>query len=372
MEALKAQGYKTGLVVKSTLTDATPAVFASHIEDRDYEDKIAEQLVGLGKLGHVVDYMSGGGKCWFIPQDQKGSCREDDVDLISQAKDMGYQYFETREQFDEYAKNGLSLPALSFWDNKEIPYDLDRDSSVTPSLAEQAKLALNTLEEASKDSDKGFIVMIEGSQIDECAHGSDAACLAQEAIEFDDAFKAVKDFIDQSATESVVVVAADHDTGGLGLGWNDLDTWKPEVLLNVKKTSFIFEKMITDKFEETQNNATLVPEIKNWIVNNLNINDATEEEVQKVLDAVWEDENIANKLSEIVNARAQISFLTYGHTSVDINCHFYTNSEEMSKVFNSVEVLKGLKGNHDNTELNDVLAAITNADLEAITKKLNE
>jgi alkaline phosphatase len=65
LEAAKRAGFKTGLVVTSRLTHATPASFASHIYDRDQEDKIAEQLIGDQPLGAVVDVMLGGGLAFF-------------------------------------------------------------------------------------------------------------------------------------------------------------------------------------------------------------------------------------------------------------------------------------------------------------------
>ena len=60
LEAAKRQGYLTGMVVTAKVTDATPACFASHVTDRDYENAIAEQLIGLGPLNHTVDLLFGG------------------------------------------------------------------------------------------------------------------------------------------------------------------------------------------------------------------------------------------------------------------------------------------------------------------------
>jgi alkaline phosphatase len=60
LEAAKQQGYKTGMVVTSKITDATPACFASHVLDRDFENTIAQQLVGQGPLNRTVDLMFGG------------------------------------------------------------------------------------------------------------------------------------------------------------------------------------------------------------------------------------------------------------------------------------------------------------------------
>ena len=79
-------GYKTGLVVTTRLTDATPACFASHVNRRAYEDRIAEQEIGENPLGRVVDLMLGGGRCHFLPNTTEGSCRGDDRDLVELAK----------------------------------------------------------------------------------------------------------------------------------------------------------------------------------------------------------------------------------------------------------------------------------------------
>lgn len=146
LEALKLQGYKTGLVVTSTMTHATPAAYVAHVDDRDLQDKIAEQILDTTIADIKVDYLSGGGKCWWTPQNATDSCRKDDLNLITKAKDKGYNYFETREQFDDYVQNGgLTLPAFSLWANDgHIDFEIDRNPETTPSLSEQTKLAVDT------------------------------------------------------------------------------------------------------------------------------------------------------------------------------------------------------------------------------------
>jgi alkaline phosphatase len=67
LEAASLAGYKTGLVVTTRITDATPACFASHVNMRQYEDRIAEQEIGEHPLGRVVDLIFGGGRCHFLP-----------------------------------------------------------------------------------------------------------------------------------------------------------------------------------------------------------------------------------------------------------------------------------------------------------------
>jgi alkaline phosphatase len=87
LEAAKRAGYMTGLVVTTSLTDATPACFASHVNIRTEEDLIAQQEVGEHPLGRVVDLMFGGGRCHFLPNTTNGSCRGDDLDVIQLAKE---------------------------------------------------------------------------------------------------------------------------------------------------------------------------------------------------------------------------------------------------------------------------------------------
>lgn len=89
MEAAKRMGYTTGLVVTTRITDATPAVFASHVRRREMEDDIALQMVGEGPLGRSVDLMIGGGRCHFLPNTTGGGCRADGIDVIKQVRMTG-------------------------------------------------------------------------------------------------------------------------------------------------------------------------------------------------------------------------------------------------------------------------------------------
>ena len=80
LEAAKAKGMKTGLVVTSRITHATPAAFSAHVRSRNMESEIASQQIGNNPLGRVVDIMLGGGKCKFLPNTTHSSCRTDDRD----------------------------------------------------------------------------------------------------------------------------------------------------------------------------------------------------------------------------------------------------------------------------------------------------
>jgi alkaline phosphatase len=223
LEAAKRAGYHTGLVVTTDVTDATPACFAAHVNLRAQEDEIALQEVGAGVLGRSVDLILGGGRCHFLGNGTAGSCRADDVDVVGLAKEkFGWRYAGDRKAFDGLGlgKN-VSLPLLGLFAASDVPFEIDRRemADVYPSLSEMATTALTALEEATKDSEKGFFLMIEGSRIDHAGHINDPAAQVREVLEYDKTFKIVLDFLEKSDTEGIVVGTSDHETGGLSTAW---------------------------------------------------------------------------------------------------------------------------------------------------------
>lgn len=218
LEAAKKAGYKTGLVVTTRISDATPACFAAHVNSRNEEDRIAEQLVGDHPLGQVVDLILGGGRCHFLPNTTDGSCRGDDKDVVELAKKNGFNYINNRKEFDGLKLgSSVKLPLLGLVANKDIPYEVDRRSvnDEYPSLDELARTALRALSDATQDSDQGFFLMIEGSRIDHAGHANDPIAQVHEVLAYDKAFASVVDFLKNDDVEGVLVGTSDHETGGL-------------------------------------------------------------------------------------------------------------------------------------------------------------
>ena len=218
LEAAKKAGYMTGLVVTTRITDATPACFAAHVNQRSEEDLIAEQEIGEHPLGRVLDLMLGGGRCHFLPNTTDGSCRDDHKDVVAMAKDNGFSYVDDREGFDGLNfGSSVNLPLLGLFAKTDIPYEIDRRNmdDVYPSLDEMARTALRALSAATEDSDQGFFLMIEGSRIDHAGHGNDPVAQVHEVLAYDKAFASVLDFLDKDTVEGVLVGTSDHETGGL-------------------------------------------------------------------------------------------------------------------------------------------------------------
>jgi alkaline phosphatase len=218
LEAAKKAGYMTGLVVTTRLTDATPACFAAHVHQRGEEDRIAEQMVGDYPLGRMVDLMFGGGRCHFLPNSADHSCRADNKDVVDLAKKNGFNYIDSRNAFDNLkGGSGLEFPMLGLFADTDIPYEIDRrnETDVYPSLHEMAEVALKALSEATRDSDKGFFLMVEGSRIDHAGHHNDPAAQVHEVLAYDKAMTSVLDFLKNDPTEGIMVSTSDHETGGL-------------------------------------------------------------------------------------------------------------------------------------------------------------
>jgi alkaline phosphatase len=236
LEAAKKAGYMTGLVVTTRITDATPACFAAHVNVRQEEDRIAEQMVGEYPLGRVVDLMFGGGRCHFLPNSTEDSCRADNKDIRELAKKKGFSYINDRKAFDQLqgGKN-IDLPMLGLFADTDIPYELDRrnENDIYPSLDEMAKAALTALSEATRDSEKGFFLMIEGSRIDHAGHHNDPAAQVHEVLAYDKAFTSVLEFLKNDPTEGIMVSTSDHETGGLATARRTLFHLFPSLYLNV-------------------------------------------------------------------------------------------------------------------------------------------
>lgn len=372
LEAAKRAGYMTGLVVTTRLTDATPACFAAHANRREYEDLIAEQMVGHYPLGRVVDLLVGGGRCHFLPNTTQGSCRADATDVVAMAKDeFGFHFIDNRADFDNLdKKDRVDLPLLALLADTDIPYELDRAqvSEIYPSEAEMARLALKALSAATKDSDKGFFLMIEGSRIDHAGHANDPAAQVREVVAHDEAFAAVLQFLEDDDTEGVLVSTSDHETGGLAVARQLTETypqyrWFPEVLANASH-SYEFLAREWAKYLESSSTSVSRKEkaakLADLVIEGLGITDYSDKEIDAIIDAspIWPP---AYHFADMISRRAQIGWSTHGHSAADVNIYASHPSHA-----------PGLVGNHENIEVGRFIAEYLDLDLEPVTKELRE
>lgn len=370
LEAAKRAGYMTGLTVTTDITDATPASFASHVLYRSMEDSIALQEVGDGVLGRTLDLMLGGGRCHFLPNHAEGSCRGDNLDVAKLAQDeYNWTYTDDRAGFDALdGGNKAELPLMGLFALGNFPFEIDRRNmdDIYPSLSEMASTALRALELATKDSDQGFFLMIEGSRIDHAGHINDPATQVREVIEYDKAFKAVLDFIERSDTETVLVATSDHETGGLATalqepGHNPVYNWYPQALADASAscellTYKLLRHVSSHPTESDKDLRTWIND--NLIIPGLGIKDATDEELTLLAE---QPDSAINILAAMISLRARVGWSTHGHTAVDVN--IYSSGGPGAE---------SIRGNVENTEVGRFLHEYLSVDVDAVTKELKE
>ena len=189
----------TGIVVTSSVTHATSAAFATHVKDRGMELEIAKQFTQLD-----IEVVIGGGTKFFTPKSLGGN-RTDELTLISGLIEKGYKYYKN---YEELKKNKPADKFYALFEPAGLPKAADRNYS----LGDLVKIALDNL---SKDKD-GFVLMIEGSQIDWAGHQNNQDYLLSEMEDFNSAINIVLDFAEKNK-ETLVVVTADHETGGMNI-----------------------------------------------------------------------------------------------------------------------------------------------------------
>jgi alkaline phosphatase len=206
LERAQAQGMAVGLVTNTHLTHATPAAFAAHVPDRTMMTEIGRQMLAAG-----VDVLLGGGEDEFLPTTATGCYPEpgervDGRDLIAEAQVAGYTYVCDAIAFATVVPASTTHLLGLFSDEGMIrPF--------TPSLAEMTQKAIAIL---SQDPD-GFFLMVEGGQIDWAGHANDAGNVISDTIGFDEAL-AVAQAYASTAGDTLIIVTADHETGGMMVG----------------------------------------------------------------------------------------------------------------------------------------------------------
>lgn len=225
-EILSEGGWSTGVVSTSAITHATPASFYSHVKKRSMEDEIALQLVNS-----EISFFAGGGKNFF-------NKRKDSIDLFPLSAEKGFV-------MDTMA---LAAPGTLSPDQKHgfllaeggMPSIVGGRGDFLPRATHLA------IEQLSHNED-GFFLMVEGSQIDWEEHGNRVEGTIAEVLDFEDAIAVAMEFAKKDGS-TLVVVTADHETGGLSLSAKE----NPE-------TGARDYRVIGPDFATSSHSATLIP-----------------------------------------------------------------------------------------------------------------
>ena len=203
LEVCKGLGKSTGLVTTVTIAHATPACYGAHVTHRNKYPEIAVQYLKGG-----IDVLMGGGQCDFLPRSMKGK-RKDDRNLIEEYKKAGYFYIDDLQGLKKLNpdKDQKVLGLFSFG---AMAYEVDRNTSKEPSIAEMTKSSISILSR----NPKGFFLMVEGGKIDWANHANDVSGSVYDTIAFDKAVKVAMDYAKKNK-DTLVIVVNDHETGGM-------------------------------------------------------------------------------------------------------------------------------------------------------------
>lgn len=189
LEIFSDRGMKTGVIATSYITHATPASFVAKNINRNNYEEIAADFANSDK----VDLLIGGGRNHF-------NKRKDNVNLIEKMQSDGWNYYNTLINVDTSANKIIILA-----DNDHLPPYSMRGNF----LPEATSLALRNLK-----NENGFFLMVEGSQIDFACHDKDSTYLINEMNDFNNTINVVLEFAEENPN-TLVIVTADHETGGL-------------------------------------------------------------------------------------------------------------------------------------------------------------
>jgi len=200
LEIAEDHGKFTGLVYTSSITHATPASFIAYQVNREMYEEIAGDFIDT-----EVEVIIGGERKHFIG-------REDGRNLLNEFQNEGYHVFtELTEAMECESPKMVVLTA-----DVHNPTYAGGRGDMLPKATSKAIQIL-------KKSPEGFFLMVEGSQIDWGGHNNDIDYITNEVIDFDNAVKKAIDFA-AADEETLVIVTADHECGGLGLNNRDFET----------------------------------------------------------------------------------------------------------------------------------------------------
>lgn len=320
--AVQAQqaGRKVGIATSVSIDHATPAAFYAHQPSRKMYYEIATDLSKTG-----FDFYAGSG--FLQPTNPANS---NAADIYSLYKQAGYSIAKGYQDYNLKWNNAekLILTQADGKDPSSLPYAIDRESDDL-TLTQITESAIRFL---TKDKDQGFFLMVEGGKIDWACHGNDAATAFHEIADMDNAVKLAYQFYQQHPDETLIVITADHETGGIVLGKGPyklnlkaLDSQK----VSQEKLSALIKKMRKEKNNQvswTDIQQLLKKNMGFW--NTITLNKEQEDYLQKVYEESFSNKNVkmtkneyaeneplATAAKDILNDIALVGWVSGGHSN---------------------------------------------------------
>ncbi len=235
-EIARDNGWKVGIISSVGLNHATPASFYAHVPQRGMYNEIARQMWHSG-----FDFFGGGG---LITRGKPDSLLPAFYDSLKAA---GYTIALNKDDFQSALKTAkkVYLTDTASLDGTALYFMIDSLSRV--SLADFTKAAIDFLY-----NPQGFFIMVEGGKIDWAAHANDVATAIYEVKDFDRAIRVALDFYQKHPDETMIIVTADHETGGLSLGYSKTGyDYNLEILTKQWRSKHFLVRYLQDVYPES-------------------------------------------------------------------------------------------------------------------------
>lgn len=303
LELAKKRGWATGAVTTVQVNHATPASFIAHNESRNNYDAIADAYVDEKINGKLkFDVLLGGGKRHFDREDRN---------LIDELRGSNATVITELGQLT----GDHQAPLVGLFADAGMPFVID-ETEQQGRLAKMTNTALRVL----SDQNKPFFLMVEGGEIDWCAHRDDIACAMNEMADFEHAVTVVKAYVD-AHPDTLLVITADHETGGLSVGGWDQKAWRPDTVkkIHISGDMLAGKVMALDLFDNN-------PEKRLQTVWNTYIEfSLTDVDTDKIIKArkTGSQDIVAKTLRDILNRETVTGWTSLQHSASDVQIFAY-------------------------------------------------
>jgi alkaline phosphatase len=324
-EYARDAGMKVGIVTTVTLNHATPAAFYARVPSRNDFYDIALQLTESR-----FDFFGGGTLA------QRRGRNNDQRDAVEIAVEKGYKFVNSKEEFLALRPGEGKVLAINatLEASGAMPYEIDRAADDL-SLADYTRKGIELLYNPN-----GFFFMIESGKIDWAGHANDAAAILHDTLAFDKAIRKAIAFAERYPEDTLIVIAGDHETGGMSIGWagTQYDTHFDKLVLQTRShIHFNSEVLEPYKARTSPENAKLedlLPAIKEIFgIDYATLSALQQQQIRFAFERsmgnqterpVLEDiyllyggyEPLTITLTQILNQTAGIGWTTYSHTGI--------------------------------------------------------
>ena len=354
-EELKADGWGVGIMTSVAIDHATPAAFYAHVPKRDSYYKIGKQLAASG-----FDFFGGAG--FHHPE---GKNDDKKPNLYRNAETAGYTIAHGYDEAVSLQQSDISKMIFVQKDDDQgakhaecLPYAIDRQPGDL-TLRQIVSVAIPFLD---RRYDR-FFMMVEGGMVDYACHGDDAVTAFGEVWDMDEALQEAYEFYLAHPDETLIVITADHETGGLGLG-NGGSKLYLELLQYQKCSSWILSDLFSALFRDGKSPSwDKVRELyrtKLGFWDNVEITADEEKKLREIYKAACKRKNkdtetlykTINQLSDagvhMLNKKAHIGWTAHSHTAHAV------------PVFAIGVGAENFTGWHDNTDIVNIIRQVIN------------